>query len=363
MKLRERLFLHWLSWQTRPAVLAGYLQNKKIAASKICIKQDERQVAAAAVQLEAKLFTDVREYLDEMHRFTALAAKEGVQLLVFPELNSLQLLGLIPGLSQLAQSAGKDKNAALPVAELFRLVGPVFERIVQQSFSWLAQAYGLYIMAGSFLVPSGGRVVNRALLFDAGGRLAGFQDKVHLTLHENHWGLSHGDSLSVFPTPLGVLAMPVCMDATYFETFRVLERQGAEIVMAPIANPEQYNFWLALRGIWPRVQESMVYGIKSALVGDFFGWKLTGKAGIFAPLELTQNKDGVLAETVSAEQEGFVTAALDLVALRQLKENHPYLGDNNPGLQQKYFPSIYSGAAPPALSADDCSLTRTSFSG
>lgn len=363
MKFRERLFPFRLSWQTRPAVVAEYLQSKKNIVRSNCEKLDPRQVVAGAVQLEVKLFSDVREYLDEMHRFTALAAGEGVQLLVFPELNSLQLLGLIPGISKLAQQAGTEDTAELPVTELFRLVGPVFGRIVRQTFSWLAQAYGLYIMAGSFLVPDGGRVVNRALLFDAGGRLAGFQDKVHLTVQEKKWGLTSGDSLAVFPTPLGVLAAPVCMDATYFETFRLLERQGAEIVMVPIANPEQYNFWLALRGIWPRVQESTVYGLKSALVGEFLGWKLTGRAGIFAPLELTQNKDGVLAETVSAVGEGFVTATLDLVALRQLKDNHPYLGDINPGLEQKYFPAIYSGAVPFALSADDCSLARTSFSG
>lgn len=256
MKFRERLFLYRLSWQTRPAVVAEYLQSKKNIVRSNCDKLDPRQVVAGAVQLEVKLFSDVREYLDEMHRFTALAAGEGVQLLVFPELNSLQLLGLIPGISKLAQQTGTVDTAALPVTELFRLFGPVFGRIVRQTFSWLA-----------------------------------------------------------------------------------------------------------LRGIWPRVQESTVYGLKSALVGDFLGWKLTGRAGIFAPLELTQNKDGVLAETVSAEEEGFVTARLDLVALRQLKDNHPYLGDINPGLEQKYFPAIYSGAVPFALSADDCSLARTSFSG
>ena len=95
---------------------------------------------------------------------------------------------------------------------------------------------------------------------------------------EKEWGISRGSKLEVFPTPLGKLAFPVCMDATYFETFRILEKQGAEIVMIPIANPEPYNYGLALRGIWPRVQEAPVYGIKSALVGRVLGFEFTGRA-------------------------------------------------------------------------------------
>lgn len=353
MKTHENLFPHRLHGHMCPVETAEYLQSRKISKPDNFNKVDLRQIVVAATQLEAKLFSDVREYIDEMHRFTVLATEKGVQLLVFPELNSLQLLGLIPEITKIVQQVDADEHASPQVAELFRFFGPTFEQIILQTFSWLAQAYHLFIMAGSFLILKDGQVVNRALLFDSAGRLIGYQDKVHLTLQEKKWGLTSGDSFAVFPTPLGVLAMPVCMDATYFETFRFLERKGAEIVMVPIANPWPYNFWSALRGIWPRVQESTVFGIKSALVGDFFGWKLTGRAGIFAPLELTDNKDGVLAETDTADQEGFVTVTLDLLALRSLKENHPYLDDRNDELQQKYFPAIYSGIA---------ALTRSSNS-
>ncbi|MDW7650320.1 MAG: nitrilase-related carbon-nitrogen hydrolase, partial [Bacillota bacterium] len=196
----------------------------------------------------------------------------------------------------------------------------------------------IIIMAGSMPHTDGSRVVNRALLYGPDGELAGTQDKVHLMPLEHGWGFSPGSEFRVFATPLGRLAMPVCMDATYFETFRILANLGAEIVMVPIANAEPYNEWLALRGIWPRVQESLVFGIKSALVGNLLGFELTGKAGIFAPLPLTPGGDGVLAEAASPDKEDFVRAVLDLEALSKLRANHPYLGDENPELLRKNFP-------------------------
>lgn len=294
-----------------------------------------------AAQLELKLFHDPRQYIEEMARHVATAAENGVQLLVFPENNSFQLLGLLPGIEKTAAAQADDADG-VSVADLFRFAGPFFNRVAETTFSALAKASGLYIMAGSFLYPDGGRVVNRALLYGPDGRMIGSQDKAHLMPLESKWGLSPGDTFHVYPTPLGKLAMPVCMDATYFETFRILAGLGAEIVMVPIANPEPYNEWLALRGIWPRVQESLVYGIKSALVGTLFGHTLTGRAGIFAPLPLTPNRDGILAETQDPEREGFVWADLDLQALPQLKENHPYLGDKNTAFMGKYFPAIYN---------------------
>ena len=158
---------------------------------------------------------------------------------------------------------------------------------------------------------------------------------------EHAGGMAGGESFGVYPTPLGKLAMPVCMDATYFETFRILRGAGVDIVMIPIFDARPYNYWLALRGIWPRVQESMVYGIKSVMVGEFLHYDVFGRAGIYAPLELSPEGDGVLAELEDPQGEGLATADLDLEALRRVRAEHPYLEDRNPALMKKYFPGIY----------------------
>lgn len=341
--LKEWLFLKYLNWQTRPAPIQRYLHSKNIKRTDNCNRPDPKNIRVGACQLKLRLLSNPLEYTELMYENVRAAAKEGVQLLMFPENNSFQLLGMLPGIEEIGTKAGKEGEASSPqVSEIFRAVGPMFNRAAGLTFSTLAGAFGLYIMAGSFPTPEKKGVFNRSYLYGPDGNPLGVQDKVHLMPVENEWGLSRGSDFNVFPTPLGRLSMPVCMDATYFETFRILEKLGAEIVMVPIFNPEPYNYWLALRGIWPRVQESLVYGIKSAMVGNLLGYTVTGKAGVFAPLELTPKKDGVLAEAKTPDQESLIIADLNLEDLRELKENHPYLGDRNDHIQKKYFPGIYN---------------------
>ncbi len=343
---KERLFRRYLYWACRPSRVRKHLM-RQISMTGDTLPVDRQRIKAAALQLELKLFKNPLDYVDEMHRRVREAKEAGAQLAVFPELNNLQLLGMLPGIEQAAATAdpidGNESKSGSPeitLADVIFYAGPVMKPLIDATFSTLASAYGLYVMAGSFLLPDGKKLVNRALLFDPEGNLAGVQDKVHWTLMEKEWGLTRGTGFNLFQTALGQLALPVCMDATYFETFRILERMGAEIVSIPIANPEPYNYWMSLRGIWPRVQESPVYGIKSALVGRLMSFEFTGKAGIFAPMELTPDGSGVLAEVESSETEGMAVAELDLEELAKLRADHPWR-DSNEALYQRYFPNLY----------------------
>ncbi|MBS4032558.1 MAG: nitrilase [Clostridiales bacterium] len=343
MKIKERLFLKQLYWRTRPALVEKYLRGKKIHRTANCHSVDRRRVKVAAAQLEIKLFKNPVHYVEEMYRHVKKAAESGVQLVVFPEYNSYQLFGLIPGIESMAVKLDDTGGGvqSFGVIDLLLFIGNPFNILSYTTFSSLAREFGIYLMAGSFPTPIDGSVMNRSALFAPDGALVGVQDKVHLMPKEHKFKLTPGSKLHAFDTELGRLALPVCMDATYFETFRILEKKGTEIVLLPISDPASYNYWLALRGIWPRVQESMVYGVKSALVGDFLGQIHTGKAGIFAPLELTPDRDGVLAEAHHFDREALVIAELNLEALNELKKNHPYLGDGNQRFMKKYFPSVY----------------------
>ena len=79
---------------------------------------------------------------------------------------------------------------------------------------------------------------------------------------------------------------------------------------------------------------------QSALVGNVLGFAFTGRAGVFAPAELTPDGSGVLAEVASAEEEGIALAEVDLDALQEFRRNHPWR-DSNPRLYARYFPSAY----------------------
>lgn len=350
---RDRAFLSWLQWQTRPAKITSCLD--RLGATKA--KKDREtpsksnqidQVTVAAVQAQLRLVKRIEEYVEQMYSYGVEGAAKGAQLVVYPEDNGTHLLGLLPGIGQLdgeqelevalAQLGGEE----LKVAHIFAYLSPVTQQVRHCLFSSLAARLQLYVMAGSFIVADEqGQVINKAFLYGPEGELVGSQTKTHLMPLERQWGLACGQELQVFSTQIGQLAFPVCMDASYYETFRMLSLMGAEIVLLPIANPEEYSHFKALRGIWPRVQESSLYGVKSALVGKAFGMTLTGKAGIYAPMSLTPGGDGVVAESSSFDQEEVVVASLDLAALREyrLKEAHPW--QYNYQLYQSFFPLLY----------------------
>lgn len=345
---KERLFRHYLYRLCRPARLRKRLTGLLREGGK-APRVEGSCLRVAALQVELRLFKEPLDYAVQVHRRVKEAVAAGAQLVAFPEDNNLSLLGMLPGVEEMGEAVSANLPGEAPaaadtpgitVADVIRYAGPVMAPFLETLYSTLAAAHGLCLMAGSFLLPDGDRVVNRSFLYGPDGKLIGTQDKVHLMPLEAEWGISAGNSFNLFDTAAGRIAVPVCMDATYFETFRILELQGAEIVILPIANPEPYNYWLALRGIWPRVQEAPLYGIKSALVGNLLGFEFTGRAGIFAPAELTPDGSGVLAEVESPEKEGIAVAKIDLEALRELRRDHPWR-DSNPALYRRYLPRLY----------------------
>jgi len=348
----EKIYRRYMVWKCRPSRVAAHLDKSLPGERKVLLQDGRRKIRVAALQLKLKLLKSPLHFADEMHRQVRKAVDRQARLAVFPEYNSLPLLGMLPGFEKIEEgyrkkAAGSPNNGSKKGSEdenslvdVFKYMSPAVQPLVDITFSRLAKAYGIYIMAGSYPLAYNGGLFNRSFLYGPGGQLIGSQDKVHLFIDEAKWDLKRGSSFSIYETAIGNLALPVCMDATYFETFRILEHKGAEIALLPIADMQEYNYWLALRGIWPRVQESLLYGVKGALVGTLAGLVFSGRAGIFAPLELTPQQDGVLAEVNTDSDEAITVAELDLDALQELRQNHPWR-DTNQALYSRYFPALY----------------------
>jgi len=318
------------------------------------------RVRVAAVQMRLELVGSPEEYAQRILSFAGRAAEQGARMVAFPEDVATALLGLMPGIHEL--TAGGDLLQAVRrvgpdarVADIFRAIAPAVQQVHEASFSEAARRFGMYVVAGSAILPDArGRMVNVAHVYGPDGQKLGEQQKCHFIPMEVAWGLETGDDLAVFDAPWGRFAAPVCMDATYFETFRILAQRGAEVVVIPSANPEEYNVWKALRGIWPRVQESQVYGIHACMVGSFMGLTLTGRSGIFAPMELTPHGDGVLAQAERYDEEAVVVADLDLEALRRLRQEEGVHRAFNLALYERYLPEIYERSRP-GVRGDSCS--------
>lgn len=343
---KNGIFQKYLHWKTRPARLKRHLERNtpKLITNFDNLTEKKEQITVVALQLEMNVYQDILAFVDKMALMVDKSREKGADLIVFPEDNLLQLLGLLPGITGEQQGQAVDHFLSragedLSITDILGFIGPIISKASLFIFAELAKRFQVYLMAGSGMLPGAdGKIYNIAYLFGPDGELLGQQKKAHLLPLERGWGLASGDELLVVSTGIGRLAFPVCMDATYFETFRILGNQGAEIVMIPIANPDaEYNYWTALRGIWSRVQESRVFGIKSAMVGELFGFKFTGQAGIYAPFQLTAGSTGIIAEASTFDREELVVAELNLKELRELRVDD----DCNLVIWEELFPRIY----------------------
>lgn len=309
---------------------------------------DGRTVRVGVVQLEGQLFARAADYAAHITKLCRQALKEGAQLLVFPEdTGSYPLAGLIPFLERLLAKGGAGapgeavRQGQAPVLTLFRVLAPAARAVYQLTFSTLARLGRVHILAGSTLaLNEAGQVYKEAHLYGPEGTLLLAQRKTHLFPTEALWGLSRGDDIHVVATPCGRLAAPICMDHTYFEPIRIAWLKGAEIIVDPAADAARYNFYTQARGVWSRVQESPAYGIHCLMVGRILGTEFGGRSGIYAPLALTPQRDGIIAQARTGDTEEVFCATLDLEPLRHYRSQ--YSSAFNLALYRRYLPAVYA---------------------
>ncbi len=333
MDLKLSILRAMLKFKTRPGRIKKALHNL-IRNREFPPHSEDNNLEVAALQLQLELLESVEEYVEWLGNPVLEARNAGSRLIVLPEYVNLPLLGLIPGIENSGQ--GEELNPG----DIFRFVSPYFFPVYRRILSYLAAQLDAYIAGGSFLLQEAGSLYNTAFLFDNRGKVILKQPKLNLMPLEDQWGITPGEELNTCQVGEDVrVSMPVCMDATYFETFRILRALGANVVLVPIAdaNPD-YSQHMALRGIWARVQETPVYGVKSALVGGILDFKLSGRAGIYAPAELTPHKQGILAESPDAYSQALIRASLNMQDLRRVQEQWPEV---NPDLCRQYFPDLY----------------------
>jgi len=327
----------FLSVRFRTGPLKKHISGIKPA---VCSKP-KTPLKVSALQVEFMLHKTPAEYFEHMKSLAERAVREGAAFVAYPENIHLSLYGLLPGIEKSFSSDSPASRNGGNMRDALMTVGPYLKGIYFETFSSIARLYGIYVMGGSITVPENGELYNIACLFGPDGKEIGRQKKLHITPEEEAFGLKPGGELKVCDLPFGTVAFPVCMDATYYETFEIARKKGADMVVIPIANMEEYDFYRALRGIWPRVQESRVIGIKSALVGKVAKYDFTGRAGIFAPIDLTPNRDGILKISENHYGDDVITAEVDIEALRRYRERDELLWDRNEALYRKYFSRLY----------------------
>jgi nitrilase len=253
----------------------------------------------AAVQSLAG--SDVRLNLSRSVYLTEQAVSKGAQLVAFPEYFAYH---------------GPEETWAQIALE--------GETILAQ-MSVLAVRFGIYLLAGSVLLPSSveGKSLNVSVLFGPDGKELSRYAKVHLfdavtekgEYKESQWLVS-GASQSVANVDGWVAGFSICFDLRFPEHFISLRWRGAEIIFAPSAFTMETgkSHWETL--IKCRAMDTQCYIVAPALCGGYSpSRQLYGHTAIADPW-------GAIIATVE-EGEGLAIAELSRKRVEDVRRSLP----------------------------------------
>jgi predicted amidohydrolase len=339
----------------------------------------ELHLAAVQVAWSPDLYASAETFAARMRALGEAAVAEAgarPRLVAFPELIGLPLLLTAAGdpsalcaptfgaaLTSLAPRHGGRwlrsawRTRRLGPAAVYGCSAVAAFGIWFDTFAAVARATDAVVVAGTAFLPDVDEepsrgwhvrdpaVHNAALVFAPGGRLLARVAKVHLTPGaEQHAGLRRGslDALHPVVTPLGRVAVAVCLDGFHERVLATLDGRGTQVVVQPSANDAPWDrrwpadgrrsegeAWLG-EGLRARLQGrlSLRYGVNPMLVGDAFGLRPRGRSSIVANVAdegwrpgdgAASQWPGLLALAPDAEREHIVTACVphpDQVAAR-----------------------------------------------
>jgi predicted amidohydrolase len=300
---------------------------------------------AAAVQSATFWATNPGDFHRRLDDWVEEAAnRQWASLAVLPAYLGLALLGVAGpvhpemDLDEVVTAAGYHT-----IGTCLHGVAPALKGAFESICRDVARFRNIYLLAGSIILPDDrGDLYNWAYLFGPDGRLMGRQAQTHLSEQDRAWGLSRASELQVFETDLGRLGVVLAEDVRYPEVCRILALQGAEVLLYPaIGGYLNHAKWLSR--LWREVQANQTFGLEAPLVGGLWGGALRGRATIHAPLPITPQNDGILAQSEADGEDAVVVAELDFDARQRAIDNYPIFSVLNYDLYDRHFPGLYQG--------------------
>lgn len=265
------------------------------------------RVAAAAYPI--RFLTSWDEYAAGLTEWVAQAARQGAELLVFPEYASLELLSLLPA------ELRSDLAGMRPALQAFY---PDFLALHER----LAREYAVTIVAGSFPAAEGAGFVNRADVFGPQGHL-GFQDKLLMTRFEaEEWDIAPGAGVKTFEANGVRFAVAICYDSEFPHLAQAQAEAGAELLVVPSFTSSRSGFTRVRVGSMARALENQMYALHAPLLADA-PWSYAletavGEAAAYAPADEGLPADGIVARSEWGAA-GWLRADLDLDLTRRVR--------------------------------------------
>ncbi|WP_202845627.1 nitrilase-related carbon-nitrogen hydrolase [Luteimonas saliphila] len=267
-------------------------------------------------------------FAERQRRLLGAVAEHGVRIALLPEYLSLELAATFD------DAVSSDLHASLAAIQRHR-------QDWIELYSAIARETGLLVVAGTFLLDTGGgRYRNRCDLFLPNGGHA-WQDKLQLTGFEKRAGvIDGGDALKVFEFEGLRLGVAVCYDAEFPLPVRAQCEAGARLLLVPSCTDTDAGATRVRVGCLARALENRCFVAQSVTAGEA-PWSPaldvnTGEAAVFAPMDAGFPADGVLADTRGTGE--WAIAEIDIAALNasrasaQVANDRDWPGQSLPGL-------------------------------
>ena len=183
----------------------------------------------------------------------------------------------------------------------------------------LARRFGVSVCGGLVFPGPDEMPKNQAIIFDPTGLKIASATKLHPFTkagEENYY--KAGSDINVIEHLACKLAVLICYDLRFPESFRKAARNGAEVFIVPANWPGiRREHWLTL--LRARAIENQAYVVGVNRTGHDPNNQYSGDSLIIDPHGETIAQAG--------EKEGLISADLDIQALRQYRKEFPVLAD------------------------------------
>ena len=242
--------------------------------------------------------------------FSELAGKE-VDIALFPEYGSVELVSL------LSPERQHDAYAQIRAME-------EFHEAFLALYGGLARKYGMTVVAPSYPVSMGKKIINRVYVFGPSG-LAGYQDKLFMTPFESReWGVSAGEpELTRFQTPKGSFGIQICYDSEFGIGAHELAKAGAGVILVPSCTETIRGATRVHVGARARALENQCYTVVSQTMGEALWTPAVdynhGYCGAYSTPDTGFPELGIL-QTGPHQQAGWMIQDFDLGLLETVRK-------------------------------------------
>jgi len=272
---------------------------------------------------------------DDIEKQIAIAADQGAQLIVLPELHDHAYF------CQTEDPGNFDLAETIP--------GPATEH-----YSQLAKQHGVILVTSLFEKRGGGIFHNTAVIFDTDGELVGRYRKMHIPddpgYYEKYYFTPGDLGFKPITTSLGKIGLLICWDQWFPEAARLMTLAGADILIYPTAigwDPDDDNDEKQRQlDAWQIVQRAHAVanglpviacnrtGFEKDPSGRSSGIDFWGNSFICGP-------QGEFLAALDATRSGILSADIDLNKTDQVRKIWPYLRDRRidsyDGLTKRYL--------------------------